>query len=135
MIRGCVRRVTICRKIAISYVVDRWVKLLSDFRYSFCSLPQWSQTLFPNNEKFYKAAMKAFLIPTATKHLSKFSAGFLLKDLLDRFSSKIQHSLQPDRKFYIYSTHDFNLFNLLISLNIFDVRTNLCSTGQRNNSN
>ncbi|KAG4065183.1 hypothetical protein HA402_007580 [Bradysia odoriphaga] len=84
------------------------------------SLPQWSQTLYPNNDKFYKAAMNAFLLPTATKHLSKFSAGFLLKDLLDRFSSKVKHSLQPDRKFFIYSTHDFNLFNLLISLNIFD---------------
>lgn len=85
------------------------------------SLPQWSQTLFPNNEKFYKSALKVFYLPTATKHLAKFSGGFLLKDLLDRFTSKAQHALEPDRKFFIYSTHDFNLFNLLLSLDIFDV--------------
>lgn len=97
------------------------------------SLPLWSHTLFPNNEKFYKAALKVFYMSTATKHLAKFSGGFLLKDLLERFTSKAQQSLDPDRKFFIYSTHDFNLFNLLISLDIFDVRqkwTNVLCNGQ-----
>lgn len=49
-------------------------------------------------------------------------SGFLLKDILDRFTSKIQNSLTPDRKLWMYSTHDATVFSFLHSLDISDVR-------------
>lgn len=59
---------------------------------------------------------------TGTKFMAKYMTGFLLKDILDRFTSKIQNSLTPDRKLWMYSTHDSTVFSFLHSLNISDVR-------------
>lgn len=49
-------------------------------------------------------------------------SGFLLKDMLDRFTTKIQNKLTPDRKMWMYSSHDSTLFSFLHSLDISDVR-------------
>lgn len=66
--------------------------------------------------------MAFYYIRTATKYLAKFAGGFLLKDILDRFTSKIENTLEPpERKLYMYSAHDLTLFNFLNSLGISDV--------------
>lgn len=85
-------------------------------------LPEWTKRLYPNNADFYQAALKYYYLASGTKFLAKFSSGFLLKDFLDRFTSKIQKTLSPDRKLWVYSTHDSTLFSFLNSLGISDVR-------------
>lgn len=84
---------------------------------------EWVRKLYPNNADFEQAAMTFYTLFSGTKFLSKFSSGFLLKDILDRFTSKTQNTLTPNRKLWMYSTHDLTLFNFLRSLDISDVRT------------
>ncbi len=56
--------------------------------------------------------------------MAKFMSGFLLKNILDRFTAKVENSLTPpDRKLWMYSTHDSTVFSFLHSLDISDVRT------------
>lgn len=88
---------------------------------SHFSISEWAKPLYFDNEKFYKAAMKAYSFASGTKFLAKYRSGYLLKDILDRFTSKIQKTLSPDRKFWMYSTHDSVVFSFLQSLDISDV--------------
>lgn len=48
-------------------------------------------------------------------------AGFLLKEILDRFTNKTLSILQPDRKMWIYSAHDLNIVSILNALNLYKV--------------
>ncbi|XP_037048455.1 lysosomal acid phosphatase-like [Bradysia coprophila] len=84
------------------------------------TLPEWTKPLFPNNPEFDDAAMKFYAMSAATKYLSKFRTGFLLKDILDRFTRKAEKTLSPDAKMWMYSTHDSVLFSFLSSLDISD---------------
>ncbi|KAG4066571.1 hypothetical protein HA402_007207 [Bradysia odoriphaga] len=85
-------------------------------------LPQWVGKLYPNNDDFEQAAMTYYTLSSGTKFLSKFSIGFFLKDILDRFTSKIQNTLTPNRKMWMYSSHDLTVFSFLRSLKLLEVR-------------
>ncbi|XP_037048491.1 prostatic acid phosphatase-like [Bradysia coprophila] len=83
-------------------------------------LPQWVGKLYPNNDDFERAAMTYYTLSSGTKFLSKFSIGFFLKDILDRFTSKIQNTLTPNRKMWMYSSHDLTAFSFLRSLKLLE---------------
>lgn len=51
----------------------------------------------------------------------KQRAGFLIKEILDRFTNKTKSLLNPDRSLWIYAIHSTGMVNLLNSLNVFDV--------------
>lgn len=58
---------------------------------------------------------------TNTTELKKLEAGFLIKEMLDRFMGKTLSNLDPNRSLWIYAGHDLTLVNILNSLDIFDV--------------
>lgn len=68
-----------------------------------------------------QAVVMSFVLSSGTKFLAKFSSGFLLKEILDRCTSKIQDELMPNGKMWMYSSHDSALFSFLNSLGISDV--------------
>lgn len=49
-------------------------------------------------------------------------AGFLIREIFDRFKSKIMGSLKPDRALYMYSAHGTFIVSVLNALDVFDVR-------------
>lgn len=53
--------------------------------------------------------------------MKKLKSGFLLKDILDRFSRKKDSTLDPDQSLYLYFAHDITLSNMLNSLGLFKV--------------
>lgn len=67
-----------------------------------------------------------FAIPTNTKLLARLKTGFLIREILQRFSMKIDSTLSPDRSLWIYSAHDSTLANVLNTLGLFEVRSTLC---------
>lgn len=67
--------------------------------------------------------MKMYYISADTKFMAKFMSGFLLKDILDRFTVKTENTLTPNRHLWMYSTHDSTLFSFLQSLDMSDVST------------
>lgn len=58
---------------------------------------------------------------THSTELKKLSAGFLVKEMLDRFRNKSLALLKPDRSLWIYAAHDLTIVNILNALNLFDV--------------
>lgn len=60
---------------------------------------------------------------TNTPELARLKAGFLIREILDRFNQKIESQLNPDRTLWIYSAHDTTVANVLNSLGLFEVMT------------
>lgn len=56
-----------------------------------------------------------------TPQLARLKSGFLLKEMLERFSQKINSTLQPNRSVWFYSGHDVTILNMLNSLGLFEV--------------
>lgn len=69
-------------------------------------------------DKFFVDGFKSL---TETAEMKKLKAGFLLKEMLERFTQKTQSKLKPNRSIWIYSGHDITISNLLNSLDLFDV--------------
>lgn len=76
-----------------------------------------------NGGDFEKIATLYFPISTHTIEMKKLKSGFLLKEILDRFSDKIQSKLSPDRKLWMYFAHDATIAFMLNSLGLFNVIT------------
>lgn len=53
--------------------------------------------------------------------MARLKYGFLIEEILDRFSAKIGSTLSPDRNIWIYSGHDTTLAGVLNTLQLFEV--------------
>ncbi|KAG4068617.1 hypothetical protein HA402_004958 [Bradysia odoriphaga] len=84
------------------------------------TIPEWATELYPNNVDIDQAAIKFYSQFTGTKFMSRYASGFLLKDILDRFSAKTNNTLDPNRKMWMYSSHDLTIFSFLRSLGLSD---------------
>lgn len=83
------------------------------------SLPEWTHTVFPGGDMAWIAA-QSFATKTATPALARLKAGFLLKEMLQRFSNKTADRLRPNRSVWVYSAHDTTVASLLNTLGLFD---------------
>lgn len=59
---------------------------------------------------------------THSTELKKLEAGFIIKEMLDRFENKTLSLLEPDRSLWIYAAHDLTLINILNALNLYEVK-------------
>lgn len=66
-----------------------------------------------------------FKIKTHSTTMKKLRSGFLLKEILDRFTNKTQSKLSPDRKLWMYFSHDLTIANMLNSLGLFEVNISI----------
>lgn len=67
---------------------------------------------------FFKST---FNLISRTKEMQKLKGGFLIKEMLDRFTQKAESKLEPDRSLWIYSGHDTTIAHFLNSFGLFDV--------------
>lgn len=74
------------------------------------------------NSDFNRLVMKAYAFYTHSDEMKKFFSGFLLKEILDRCSSKLESKLLPNRTLWMYFAHDLQLQYMLNSLGIDTVR-------------
>lgn len=87
----------------------------------FFSLPTWTEKVFYPGCELEKLASFNFAMSTNTKLLARLRAGFLLRDMFDRFAKKANGTLSPDRSLWIYSAHDKTIANVLNALGLFEV--------------
>lgn len=73
------------------------------------------------NSDFVKLGVFWFSIFTPTPETKKLKMGYLLKEILDHFSSKIQKTLTPDRSLWMYFAHDNTIAAMLNTLGVFEV--------------
>lgn len=64
---------------------------------------------------------KIFYKLKSTPELARLKSGFLLKEIFERFSQKIQSILQPDRALWLYSGHSTTTTTMLNGLGFSEV--------------
>lgn len=95
------------------------------------SLPEWANKIMTPKggdakymewyRDFEYIALEWYRMYTYSPETKMLKSGFLLKEILDRFSDKIQSKLTPDRVLWMYFAHDFTISSLLNALNLFEV--------------
>lgn len=68
-----------------------------------------------------------------TTEMKRLKSGFLIREMLERFSQKSESKLHPDRSLWIYSAHDKTIIYLLISLGLFEVYLLIVEFDESNN--
>lgn len=68
-----------------------------------------------------KLGIECCKIFVKTKTQLRLNPGFLVKDILDRFTAKIEKKLEPNRSLYIYSGHDTTIIGILSALGLYEV--------------
>lgn len=96
------------------------------------SLPTWTEKVFYPGCELEKLAAFNFAMSTNTKLLARLRAGFLLRDMFDRFAKKANGTLSPDRSLWIYSAHDKTIANVLNALGLFEVGFSFISLFSKN---
>lgn len=93
---------------------------LSFFFLSFASLPAWASEIFIKGGAFEYVASHWQTFITGTKELKRLKAGFLLKQIFDRFKNKTI-SLPPEQLLQVYSGHEITISSILNGLGVFEV--------------
>lgn len=88
-------------------------------------MSDWAErAMDPRNDigrDFKYLALQWYRMFTVTTEMKKLKSGYLLKEILDRFTNKIQLTLSPDRSLWMYFAHDITITNMLNSLGVFEV--------------
>lgn len=87
-----------------------------------CRLPEWTLQILQPNGDLEMLARSFYQLFTPTAEMKKIISGYLLKEILDRCSQKMQSTLSPDRSLWLYFAHDVTMLNMLNSLNLYEVR-------------
>lgn len=83
------------------------------------TLPEWTKQVYP--EPLRAISARSFATKTNTPQLARLKTGPLIKEMLQRFQSKANNSLKPNRTVWVYSAHDTTVANVLNTLRLFDV--------------
>lgn len=68
-----------------------------------------------------KIAHFSYQIPTRTTLMKRLKAGFLIREMFERFAMKANATLSPDRSIFVYSAHDITIVNVMRALNLTEV--------------
>lgn len=74
------------------------------------SIPEWASNIYDELTEVVKIEEQRLI---GTREMSRLKSGFLLREIVQRFNSKIEGSLQPNRTLWLYSAHDRTLKNML----------------------
>ncbi|XP_031629638.1 prostatic acid phosphatase-like [Contarinia nasturtii] len=94
-------------------------KIETIFDIFFLSLPYWAEKAMESNGIMEYISQFSLQIEAATPQLARCKSSFLIKEILEHFTQKINKTLKPDRVFWLYSAHDLNIAHLLKSLGLF----------------
>lgn len=84
-------------------------------------MPEWVRSVLGTNGTMEYIATFDFKTYTDTPQTARLKSGFLLKEILEHFSQKINSTLTPDRSLWFYSGHDITIANMLNGLGLFEV--------------
>ncbi|KAJ8951020.1 hypothetical protein NQ318_006405 [Aromia moschata] len=81
-------------------------------------LPEWTKSVWPAT--ITSLAVKDYFVSMATAEMRKMATGYFLNKVIEDTKRKILSSQTPGRKIHLYSAHENNVAELLISLGVFD---------------
>lgn len=83
-------------------------------------IPEWGEKAIKPGGIMQYIATYDFLLYSSTPELARFASGFLIKEILENFSRKINATLDPNRSLWLYSAHDYTIVNALNSFGLFE---------------
>lgn len=86
-------------------------------------LPEWAAKAI--NGPMEYIAQFDYKTYADTPELARLKSGFLLKEMLEHFSQKINSTLKPNRSLWLYSGHDLTILNMLNTLGLYEVCFNI----------
>ncbi|XP_031635142.1 prostatic acid phosphatase-like [Contarinia nasturtii] len=89
-------------------------------------IPDWAKEILKSNVTLEYLSAVSYQIATYLPEMKKIRAGFLIKEMLDRFKNKTLSNLQPDRSLWIYAVHSTGIVNILNSLDVFEMMIPPC---------
>lgn len=87
-------------------------------------LPCWATNVWYYESHMDELTMEICKFDTETTLMKRLKSGFLIRDMLEHLRMKINSTLSPDRSLWVYSAHDFTIYNLRYSLSLYRVITN-----------
>ncbi|XP_031634102.1 prostatic acid phosphatase-like [Contarinia nasturtii] len=87
------------------------------------ALPEWTKKVFIPGGDMEKLSNICYTTNTSTPELARLKAGFLFREILDRFDDKIESNLDPNRNLWLYSAHDSTIASFLNSIGLFELHT------------
>ncbi|KAJ8951017.1 hypothetical protein NQ318_006402 [Aromia moschata] len=98
-------------------VYQLYFGLSTESEYGF-QLPLWTDTVWP--DAIVDLAIREYYVSMGTTEMRRMAVGYLLEKLVDDARSKILGKENAGRKMYLYSAHENNIAELLISLGVFE---------------
>ncbi|XP_053680099.1 prostatic acid phosphatase [Anopheles nili] len=83
------------------------------------TLPDWTRSVYP--EPLQTISAMTFAVKTNTTQLARLKMGPLVKEMLQRFRSKANGKLKPNRSVWMYSAHDVTVASLLNAMRVFEL--------------
>lgn len=84
-------------------------------------LPDWAEKVIEPNGPMERISKINFRLASATPQLARLRSGFLIKEIMERFTKKLFAALEPNRSLWLYSAHDDTISNVLNALGLFEV--------------
>lgn len=95
-----------------------------------CSLPPWAEKLKSDSD-FENLLNFESSIYTRRTECKKIRSGYLLKEILDRSTSKTKSTLLPDRSLWMYFAHYSTIRDMLSSLGLPQVLNHFLHSKER----
>lgn len=83
-------------------------------------IPEWAEDAIKVGGIMEYIAQLDFTMYANQHDLALIASGPFLKEVIDHFIDKVQGNLKPDRSLWLYSGHDFSIFNALNSLGMMN---------------
>lgn len=84
-------------------------------------MPLWTDNLLEPGGDFEFLSLNRYLALTFTTGMKTIQSGYMLKEILDRFTNKTQSTLTPNRSVWMNFGHDTTIANMLSTLGLFEV--------------
>lgn len=81
-------------------------------------IPDWAEEVYDDMELLQIFELHA---ATNTKLLARLKVGFLIQEILEHFTKKIDNTLTPNRSLWMYSAHDLTIMRVLNAMDLFVV--------------
>lgn len=82
-------------------------------------LPKWTDSVFGPGTDFEWIFNRYFRSYSMTPELFRYTYGYLLREIFDHCTAKINGTLSPNRSMFLYSAHDTNIAALLDVFKLF----------------
>lgn len=85
----------------------------------FFRLPKWTESVFGSGSDFEWASNRHYRTYSMTPEIFRYKYGYLIREIFDHCTAKMNGNLSPNRTMFVYSAHDTNMASILNMFSLF----------------